>query len=71
MPLDKKLFLCEGINFPVRATISCALKFSNHNLCNLSKITEKKRKNFEKGIDFMGKLRYNWSVHEQNKKQEV
>ena len=24
------------------------------------------RKNLKKGIDFMGKLGYNWSVHEQN-----
>ena len=37
----------------------------NHNLCKYSKKEEKIRKNFEKGIDFMEKLRYNWSVHEQ------
>ena len=26
---------------------------------------------FEKGIDFMRNLRYNWSVHEHNTEQEV
>lgn len=46
-------------------------KFFNHYPYHFSEKQEKYRNFFEKGIDFMGKLRYNWTVHEQNMEQEV
>ena len=43
----------------------------NYNLSGLQKKWENIRNFFKKGIDFMENLRYNWTVHEHNTKQEV
>ena len=42
--------------------IKIAISFKNN---------ENIRKNFKKGIDFMGNLRYNWMVLAHSTKQEV
>lgn len=65
IPLDKEVCLGTG-DFPLEEHLYMVDGGkANHNVCKFLKNKENNRKFLQKGIDFMGKLRYNWTVRKQ------
>ena len=62
IPLDKNFFRCTAQG---NIYILCSVEIFTTTDTGERKKQENNRNFFEKGIDFMGNLRYNWTVHEQ------